>query len=251
MVSAAVILASGESRRFIAEAGVHKLVYKVAGLPLICYPYTSLSLALHKMIVIVASKYNMEDLKTVLGQCPYSPPETLWVLNREPWRGNGYSAVLGVRAVGAGSILVSVGDHIYPPSLAVNLALSGPISVGCDPRPSYIDVGEATKVLVRRGLVEDIGKGLRHYTHVDVGVYNLSVMAVISVVLPERLELWELARLLVRTRPIKAAVLEGYAWSDVDYVSDAESLERGHSREVVRKVFREWIGYGVRGSHAL
>ncbi len=254
-VLSAVVLAAGLGKRFRASMGVEKQAARLRGLPLLCYPITSLALAGVGEVLVAVGRHSERLVRAGLLECPYAPGvEVLEV--PEPWAGNGYTMLRGVEAVvGRGECpLVSMSDHVYEPKLARAVASAGCWSIGVDEDPAYVDRVEATKAIVEGGLVKGLSKGYPPGNPVDVGVHRVS---------PRVLEAADLAgcsrehegelgvsdvvncasRLLGWPR---AAFVSGLAWKDVDDAWDLADLEYGRLSTVVDYILESWRAEGVK-----
>ncbi|MCE4611669.1 MAG: NTP transferase domain-containing protein, partial [Desulfurococcales archaeon] len=241
MAGAAVILAAGEGRRFRETGGVAKQSVRLRGLPLACYPVVSLALAGVGEILAVSSHVTQYYVSEALRECPYTPAWSL-VKVSEAWRGNGYTAVMGLEGVfSRGECpVVSMMDHVYGVEVARALAGAPCWSIGVDSRPAYVDRREATKALVEGGFVRGLSKRYPPSLPVDVGVHKLEASVAETfykgLCTPEGGEL-QLSTLITCTAkvigPPRAVDVEGAPWKDVDDFWELESLERGVHRVVV------------------
>lgn len=248
MVVNAVLLASGASSRFQRDIGLPKQAVIIRGIPLICYPLTSLSLAGSREHVIVVNRYNKHIIKEAVGRCPYYSSLTIYVDNNELWRDNGYSALIGLEnAMGMGNnIIVSMTDHIYPSFIPRAMMDSEHALVfGGDSTPAFADVSEATKIGYVGGHLV-FSKFLSRFDFIDIGVHKLSRFPFYSrchdSVLP-------FSRLLTCiSRYSKAIVLDvkGAPWIDVDTYHDYLEIVGGKHKKVIEMVWRDWEARGIR-----
>ncbi len=246
----AVLLAAGLGKRFYKECGVHKLVAKIGGVPLIQFPLITLILSGIERFVIVVSKFSKHYVESEVRKCSKDfGVDIELVLNPEPERGNGYSLIVALPYLTYNQFLLSMSDHIYPPTLAELLIHGGSdgIYLGGDSRPMYVDPDEATRIRVERGVVVDIGKGITPYDYIDVGVHVLSTKAPYSDCnKSEVLELSSLIRCLAQKDIVRVVDVLGIPWTDIDTYSDYLELLSGKRRAVLNEVLREWSERGYR-----
>ena len=103
-------------------------------------------------------------------------PQVTFVENREWHRGNGLSVQLARKAVGVGSFLLSMSDHLVaPPALARLMATRSDHNLLLvDPRVDDVfDLPDATKVRMEGTRITDIGKDLVDFNVIDCGVFRL------------------------------------------------------------------------------
>jgi len=101
------------------------------------------------------------------------------VENRDWQRGNGISVHLAGTALAPGEedMLLSMSDHLVAPEAlrAMTAAPLGRNGLLVDSRIEHVhDLDDATKVWVRRGRIEHIGKELTTFNAVDCGVFRLT-----------------------------------------------------------------------------
>ncbi|MCE4599492.1 MAG: NTP transferase domain-containing protein [Desulfurococcales archaeon] len=243
-----ILLAAGESRRFQKESGTHKLSVRIRGIPLICYPITSLSLAGIKEVIIITS-YTTEPLvRESIIQCPYMSGFSYIKIdtNKEVWRDNGYTMLLGIKDVVPSSLfIVSMSDHLYPVDIPIKLkGLDNPC-IGADSNPRFIDVLEATKIHVKRGGII-LGKNLEEYMYVDVGVHLLGTN--ISYTPCTNKYVLKMSELLscIYNEYFQIIDFRGIAWMDIDTLRDYINAVSGPAKRVVDMVISGWEMMGIK-----
>ena len=134
------------------------------------------------------------------------------VVNPHPEKGNGYTFYLAKDFVDDRFVLV-MGDHVYDEEF-VKVALNGDGLI-CDRNPLYVDIDEATKVSVKDGRIERIGKDLKEWCCVDTGFFILTkeVFRYAEEIL-DRDEI-KLSDIMERAK-IKVTEISGLFWMDVD-----------------------------------
>lgn len=239
MIHEAIILAAGLGTRFYKEVREYKLLTSIHGYKLIEYPLNSLIHAgIRKFIIIVNDKY-YGSIRNALSRYEV---DIEYVINHEISRGNGYSLLLGISHVKSEYFIVSMADHIYPPSMVRELLskFHGKPCLGGDTNPKYIELDEATLIKVRDNVVIDIGKKLSNYKYVDIGVHVLTKNMPYDQCVSAKIELSSLIRCLSSKTRIYVIDVSGKPWTDMDTYNDYLSLLCGSRRTVVEKVIREW-----------
>jgi len=243
----AVILAAGLSRRFRRHTGYFKLTVPVSGYPLVCYPMTSLIVAGIERIVLVVNPLNGEAVNRVLNESFPLKAKIDIVVNDRPELGNGYSLLSAISKVKGDRFIVSMADHIYPPSIALKLINYSGSVLGGDSNALYINVEEATKIHVRNGYVARIGKDINPFEYVDIGVHALERKLPFKECIKEisSLELSAVMEYLASRHPIEVADVNGAPWTELDTYSDYIEITQGDRRSVVEEVLREWEKEGL------
>ena len=242
----AVLLAAGEGRRL----GGRKPLARLRGRPLAWYPVSVLHLLGVTEFVIVTRGELASELRGLVEMVAGAGSAVV-VVNREPWRENGYSLLLGLREADGEAVLVSMSDHVYSPRLAARVAATAyPWALyvtGCDASPCCVDTDEATKVLAAGPVEVAHGKGLPRWTCIDTGVHLarsgplLLEAARLTCRLNEGvLGLNSLLDTLARLGMASTSRVDGLPWLEVDTPGDLEEAESGRNRWVVDHVL-EWL----------
>ncbi len=245
-----ILLASGASSRFQAYVSAPKQVAAVRGVPLICYPIVSLSLAGVREQVIVVNRDNAHVIRESVNRCPYYTGFLIYVFNNELWRDNGHSALLGLEEImGSGlPVLVSVTDHIYPSTIPKAL-IEDPsvLAFGGDSSPAFVDVSEATKIgLSSSGSGYVFSKNLGNFSFIDVGVHKLPKLPFYGECSSYILSFSSLLTCISRRWPSTIVDVKGAPWIDVDTYEDYLELLNGRARIVIDAVWRDWEEKGVK-----
>ncbi|RLG84186.1 MAG: hypothetical protein DRO40_02170 [Thermoprotei archaeon] len=239
MVYEAIILAAGLGERFYKETKKYKLLIDIHGYRLIEYPLNSLIHAgIRKFVIVVNNKY-YESIKNLLSKYKV---DINYVINHRISKGNGYSLLLGIPYIESKYFIVSMADHIYPPSIVKELLekFHGRPCLGGDADPKYIELEEATLINVEDSIVVDIGKRLNNYKYVDMGVHILSKDMPYDQCISAKIELSSLIKCLLNKTRIYLADISGKPWTDVDTYNDYLSVIHGPWKVVVEKVIKEW-----------
>ncbi len=246
----AVILAGGLGKRLHALTGGYpKYFFKIFGYPLIMYPINSLiSNGVEKFIIVVTDKYQKHMEKTV-KQYLYKDVEISYVNNPYPTGENGFSLLLAVENILDSHFLLSVADHIYSPKIVKilqnNYSRDMDVLVGADSGPKYINIDEATKILAGDdGRLLKIGKKLRRYTHVDIGLFLIRTSAVKKLSYLKENKMLRLSRLIHKIAEgdknnVYITDVNSEVWTDVDTVFDIREIFYGRRKKVVTKILRE------------
>ena len=153
------------------------------------------------------------------------------VINPEPEKGNGHSLHL-VREYVSGRFVLVMSDHVYS-ELFVKVAIRGSGLI-VDRMPRWIDVGEATKVKVKDGRVEQIGKNLEDWDAVDTGFFVLDdgIFRVTGELEEEKNGDYSISEVVERAK-LPVTFVDGLGWTDVD---TPEELKRARKMLVFTAV---------------
>lgn len=210
----AVILCAGLGRRL---GEVIKPLLKVGGREII---YRTIKILQDNGIdefVVVVNPRNREYIEEFLKRHGF---KYRIVENPHPERGNGYSFYLTKDFVDEKFVLV-MGDHVYDEEF-VKLALKGEGLI-CDRKPLYVDIDEATKVIVKDGRVKRIGKDLKDWCCVDTGFFILN-KDVFRFVKLDSDEI-KLSEIMERAK-VRVTEVSGLFWMDVDTREDLKKVNR-------------------------
>jgi len=247
-VKEAIILAAGYGTRIrdIAK-DTPKPLLKVFNIPLIVYPIANFLSAGVEKFYIVANPHNYKAIKEFISKTNINAE---FIVNKDPERGNGLSLILAMEHVNSKNFYLSMSDHIHSPKIIEKFSgYHGDVDiiVGADSNPTYINVDEATKILVVNGEVVDIGKHLNRYTHVDIGLFVMSK------------ELYETFRRYSEkyydvplSKLIKYSVGEGFKvvaldvqgspWIDIDTIDDLNRINT-IARNVMNDIIKRLAKY--------
>ena len=172
--SEAVILMAGEGSRL---RGANKTFLKpfvpVLGRPLISYVLDTLTHAGIKTLNFVVG-YEGKRMIARLKQLIPSGLGTSFIENREWQKQNGISLLTAADHV-ARPFLLTMSDHVFENAIVDRLLDSfdpGFLNVAIDRKlDSIFDLDDAMKVRTRGEWVTEIGKNLRHYDAIDIGMF--------------------------------------------------------------------------------
>lgn len=171
----ALIIAAGEGKRLkgLSRKSPKPLI-KLLGLSLIERVIFNLRQASITDIVIVIG-YEAEKIKNYLGSGEKYNVNINYIENQEWKRGNGIS-VLKAKNYFQEEFLLLMNDHLFDSSIIeeVKNTKLGEFDCGLvvDKNPSfYLDLEDATKVIVKDERIVKIGKGLSEFNGVDCGIF--------------------------------------------------------------------------------
>jgi len=222
----AVVLCSGLATRM---GGTIKPLIKVAGREII---YRTLKILQDNGVdefIIIANKINKNALTKFLEENGF---KFKIVVNEQPERGSGYSFYLSKDFVNGRFVLI-MGDHIFEEDFIRNaLKLDGLI---CDCDSKFVNVEEATKVLVKNGRVTDIGKHLNNFTCIDTGFFILTkdIFTIAEKLIKEK-KVVELSE-IIKEAKVNVNTLNGYFWMDIDTPEDVKRAKKIIVRKSVKK----------------
>lgn len=221
----AIVLAAGIGKRM---GVVPKPLMKVGGREIIWRNMKLLEKYGVKEFVVVVNESFRDQLVSFLEKEGF---RFKYVVNPSPERGNGYSLYLAADFVDEDFVLV-MGDHVYEEDF-IREAISRKGLIG-DESPGFVDIGEATKVKIKDGRVEKIGKDLKEFDCIDTGFFVLSpkIFRYAEEIVAEKDENGEisLSEIMERAKA-EVSIVSGYFWMDVD---TREELRRAN-REIVRR----------------
>lgn len=237
----AAILASGWGTRLRSWGTIPKPLTPVAGRPVIEYPARALQTIGVKRVVVVESPGSGTS-KFVLGLFERVIP----VPNFRIWLGNAYSLSLALRSLPVGEVvLVVMSDHIIEPGAIASVYEEAVRreyhALGVDSFPKWVDVGEATKVMIKDGRVETAGKELSKWDAVDIGVAAIINEEGIAEKAEEMAWAGQGFSQFMAAIKAVAADVRGAAWADVDSPEDVAEASVGRLMGVV-KAWEEAIG---------
>jgi choline kinase len=173
----AVIIAAGQGNR---------LLRKTYGIPKTLLPLGNDTLLLHILrgfaqnaipdFVIVVG-YQSKLITSYLERNRLFGYKIVFLQNHEWNRGNGISVLSAEKAVADEEFLLSMSDHIVPASAigrVINCDRSENILLVDRRVDKIFDVNDATKVIVQKNKIKQIGKNLRNFNGIDCGIFRLN-----------------------------------------------------------------------------
>ena len=228
----ALILAAGLGRRQ-KENGTSKPLIPLLGLTLIeRIILTAKNAGICDFLIVVG--YNGDKIRKHLGDGRKLDVKLDYVVNDEWKRGNGIS-VLKAREFFHESFILLMADHIFDHEILNELRKATLRQDECilcvdGKKHKYLDLEDATKVIVTDGRIIDIGKELIHYDGIDTGIF-LCTPAIFDA-LDESIvngneNLSGGINILAKKEQMKALDVSDKYWLDVDHqkaLKNAKSL---------------------------
>ncbi len=219
----ALVIAAGMGSRLRAMTNNHaKPLAGLLGLSLIeRVILTARDASIKEFVVVIG--YRGAMIKEELGDGSKYGVEIVYVENEDWQRGNALS-VLKAREVLKERFILLMSDHIFEPSVLREVKSfqldDKEVLMVVDSTPNdYIDMEDATRVMVRDGMVVSIGKGLSEYNAVDCGIFSCSVSLFDalqeSIMHGDETLSGGMQRLAGEGR-LKAYDLDGRFWIDID-----------------------------------
>ncbi len=234
-----VILASGWGMRLRSWGAVPKPLTPVKGRPLIEYPAGTLrAVGVDSVVVVERPGTNVHEVIEPFFE------RVVAVINHRVWLGNAYSLSLALKAVPTNEVVaVIMSDHIIEPKVLRKIydvaERKGHHSLGVDARPKWVDVEEATKVVVSGGRVIRAGKELAEWDAVDVGA--ATVINYEDLTREAEIAAWEgmgFSQFMAGVSAV-ATDVSGRAWFDIDSPEEVAEASIGRLREVIELWERE------------
>lgn len=223
MVEKAVIIAAGKGSRLKdSKSDLPKPLVKVAGVSLLKRTILSAMQAGVREFVIVIG-YRGEEVQKEIQSDFQIAVHIDWVLNSDWESGNGTSVLKAQKFV-QGPFLLLMSDHLFDPE-AIARVQSLPLSekevrVCVDFRiKSIFDLEDATKILLDRNRILQIGKELVSFNAIDTGIFlcgsNIFNAIEDSVATGDG-SLSGGIRALVVKKKMSAVDISDLFWSDID-----------------------------------
>ena len=229
----AVVLAAGQGRRIGAsEKGKPKPLIRLLGLPLIVRSiFTLREAGIRDIIVVTGFKGDM--IKEHLGDGRRFGVKISYADNPEWERGNAVSLLKARKFAGERFILV-MSDHVFSPEIIKRLSHKriqrGEAVLAVDKKPNeYVDMEDATKVLIEGDRIVSIGKDLRKYNGVDCGAFLLTadIFSTIEDTLSDGKDtLNDVMDKVAKKGSLRAYDIGGEFWIDVDTEDALKTAER-------------------------
>jgi choline kinase len=173
-ISEAVILMAGEGSRLRgSDKTFLKPFVPVLGRPLISYTLDALICAGIKTVHFVVG-YESKRMAAQVKQLIPPDLSASFIENRDWQKQNGISLLAAAGNVGA-PFLVTMSDHLFDAAVVDRLLDSFDsdfLNIGVDQKlESIFDLEDAMKVRTQGNRVTDIGKKLRDYDAIDIGLF--------------------------------------------------------------------------------
>jgi histidinol-phosphate aminotransferase len=243
-ITRAVVLAAGTGSR-LGEGGesTPKPLRLVSQIPLLVRVLRTLELAGIREALVVTG-HQGDRVRRALVAEPSLGLELTFVKNSRFNLKNGVSLLAAASFVDR-DCLLTMADHLYSPELPRRLLGSelaaGSCALGVDfDVERCFDVDDATKVRVRQGRIEDIGKELETFNAIDTGVFRIGPALIRELAELESkhgdCSLSDGVRALAMRGQFEAIDIGDARWIDVDTKA---ALERA---EAMIRVFGDALG---------
>jgi len=221
----ALILAAGDGTRMNTMGS--KVLSPLHGVPLIQRTVLTLKDAgITEMIAVVG--FNGDSVKNCLGDGSKYSVKINYAINEEYERENATS-ILAAEILVDEKFLLVMGDHLFAPDIIKGLLrMKGDLIVPTDSNPKYVDVGEATKILLNAGEIKGIGKDLNEFNAVDTGIFLCSkqIFPVIKKCVEYEREEWsDSVREYAKNHKVISYDASASFWLDVDTQEDLVKAE--------------------------
>ncbi len=172
--SQAVILMAGQGSRLRgADKTLLKPIVSVLGRPLISYTLDALSSAGINTVYFVVG-YEGERMTAEIRPLIPSGMSVSFIENRD-WRKQNGISLLAVASHAREPFLLAMGDHLFDDAISDRLINDFDptlLNVAVDRKiDSIFDLDDAMKVQTRKGRITAIGKCLREYDAIDIGLF--------------------------------------------------------------------------------
>ena len=158
------------------------------------------------------------------------------VIENDDWeKANGLS-VLKAKQVLDEPFFLLMGDHLFDPGIArqmIDFPLMGDeiaLAVDQDLKNPMVDMDDVTRVMVRDGLIRNIGKGIEEYNCFDTGIFlcNPVLFSALEQSMRETGDdsLSGGVRILAGKGQVRAMPIDGKFWIDID---DPERFKKAES----------------------
>ncbi len=242
-----IILAAGEGSRLRMYYRIPKPFAPLGRIRLLYFPLISLYRCGVRRFYIVVRKETKRYAEALAKKL--ANVESFIIVNDNPERENGYSLYLGVKEVQGDMFYVSMGDHIYSPSIPRRLLRyldESDIVIAADSRPKYIDIEEATRIWAVKGIVRYIGKNLHRFNYVDTGVFIMkkSVLDVLKR-LSKTKEKFTVSSFINHCIDLGYRVrigdVSGMPWLDIDTPREVNKVLQGEAGSIMSTILE---GFG-------
>ncbi len=234
-ISEAVILMAGEGSRLRgSDKTFLKPFVSVRGRPLISYTLDALLRAGIRTVNFVVG-YESERMIAQAKQFVPSGLSASFIENRDWKKQNGVSLLIAAGRV-ANPFVLTMSDHIFENVIIDRLLDSfapGFLNVAVDRKlDSIFDLDDAMKVQTRGNKITDIGKNLRDYNAIDIGLFvcPLEIFDYLerakSVSRKSDCSLADGVRLMARDDKVRATDIGEGWWQDVDTPQMLRHAER-------------------------
>ncbi len=252
-VEHAVILAAGNGQRF-QEKGVKlpKVLLKVGGLRLLERAILALNQVGVKHFYIVVGQYRAQIIEIISKIDRIKALDVNFIYCENHNEGNGVSFGAGASQTTA-PFFLTMSDHIFSiPTLQsfVKDVEQNPTipSLACDANlPEVFDMDDATKVVSKDEKIYDIGKEIKGYDLVDMGLFYFPKgygQKVARKVENGAKSVSDIINQFIAETGVRTAVVPEALWQDVDNPSMKKEAERRLVKTLVKKT-DGWVSKNI------
>jgi 1L-myo-inositol 1-phosphate cytidylyltransferase len=224
----AVVLAAGDGDRMHPHAGGRpKSLIQICGRPIINHVLDGLFAAGVRDTLIVVG-YKSDELRRALADVSPCGMNVRFVENAEFAAGNARS-LWAARDEVHGPFVLAMADHLAAPSIARRLAAGA--GDRCRLAIEFADqddarADEATRALVRDGLIIDLGKTIGEWNAFDTGTFWCTPAIFDAITAANRDgELGVIFATLAHAGELEAVDITGSRWIDVDTEADVTAAQ--------------------------
>ena len=224
----AVVLAAGDGDRMHPHAGGRpKSLIQICGRPIINHVLDGLFAAGVRDTLIVVG-YESDELRRALADVSPCGMSIRFAENLEFAAGNARS-LWAARGEVRGAFVLAMADHLAAPSIARKLAAGAAercrLAVEFAERDD-VRAEEATRALVRDGLVTDLGKTIDEWNAFDTGTFWCTP-AIFDAITPANRdgELGAIFAMLAHRGELEAVDVSGLPWIDIDTEADVTAAQ--------------------------
>ncbi len=218
-----LILAAGRGSRL--QHKKPKPLIEVLGVPLIERVIrTAVDSGVDEFYIILGNKADI--ISSYISKLSEKLKITIKIIFNENWDSfdNGYS-VLKAKKYLKEPFLLLMADHIVDKEILEKIVKSKPdndeilLAVDIRKENSYIDIEEATKVIVENNFVKDIGKSVINYDGFDTGIFYCTPIifeAIEEALKDNKSKLSDAIKILAKKNKVKAVKINEGFWIDID-----------------------------------
>ncbi len=218
-----LILAAGRGSRLPHKKP--KPLIEILGVPLIERVIrTAVDSGVDEFYIVLGNKADI--ISSYLSRLSENLKIKIKIIFNENWSSfdNGFS-VLKAKKYLKEPFLLLMADHIVDKKILEKILKSQPekdeilLTVDIRKENPYVDIEEATKVIVENDFVKDIGKSLINYNGFDTGVFYCSPIifeAVEEALKENKSKLSDAIKILAKRNKVKAVKIDEGFWIDID-----------------------------------
>ena len=229
-----LIIAAGKGSR-LTKTGQSKPLIKILGVPLIERVIRSVkSTGVTEFFVVLG--YKSKLIQSFLQSLSIKLDININMVQNNDWEKENGLSVLKAQEYLQEPFILLMTDHLFDAAIVFDL-LSLPVSadqlflaVDENINNSLIDLEDATKVKIKSGKVQNIGKNIKNYNAIDTGIFLCLPFIFDALHKSQRVNndftLSGAIRLLAKEGKVFAHNINGRFWIDIDTEKDLEKAEQ-------------------------